>query len=999
VVRSLNPFSVSRVCITHKRARARAHAPSVSPGLAHGRAGALPQGSTPSSPGHVKIPNPLQDDVPDTPPSAKSAASQDLRGSVASASGGSSAPAAQADSGPSALLLFIQAFVTIIFGPLSFFFNITVLIDIFATSRWDFFSPEMFILVLLPAMSFSGASYIFISYWMDMDSWSVLRMRTMFASIPMCIFFGLNLCAQSAHHNWFRCDVEAYIQQIAYLQINCWQTMTVLTAYRFVCMGLGKFTGFSRVMVHVCCWGGPIILTTILAVIWPDSWHEDLFESEMRGIGWCGVKSEMRLRKALFVNTPQLVMVSFYAQFYWYIHQEVDPVEDGSVEDLSDATKMSTSKNAALMGAAAVRKQKYMEKTALQLRMFMLAYMLSFLTNTLLVIISDNMTAGVPGRASLLLQAAVVAPQGVLTGIVYARTAAKSLIAAYVDAIQGFLGKFNPEIANKMKQARAAAIQARIKAAQSMQEKATDHSLGEDAWNIVQGFFLMPVAIYIWTPMEFLGENFGNRMYVLIGLVIWGMVTVYPFYMFSLNVARDRTDWWNAFYAHAYVVGVVCIAALAVWNNRYTHKLLIIEDPIRRKGLFSSIGQGLRLSSMRNSMSIFTLTLEFYQIWGLTWSATRMSDLYEPKVNGTDTGTDTVATTGTAVVDSSGSWEEEEATLKLEFNANFFKFWGIILMCMGWAILYGLPSLITTTTVGYRTLAYNWTEKYRKYLWFMSGAGFLTIMKSLMKVLFCVDCDVIDIESACSQSRGIDAVVLMDYSIGCWSTLHLQMTAIALLSFIVFFPSASLTCLFRYGSEDDRGCGGMRGPRGDWGEPSDGWYQEGAQGEGGNGGFTRIRKGGGPDKYIGMGETGEEEFECEIDPATQRPWAGGCQLGGEDIRWIHLWRRIEYIIKGLWIFTGLRFIKFGQWACGALFFGSLIIAVANFFMQPSNLKFIGRWKFLIHACNTWTTITCFWANASENDSKVAHFAILIPGWVLIQAIVIGTHVHPLPAPF
>merc|ERR1711871_1342450 len=170
----------------------------------------------------------------------------------------------------------------------------------------------------------------------------------------------------------------------------------------------------------------------------------------------------------------------------------------------------------------------------------------------------------------------------------------------------------------------------------------------------------------------------------------------------------------------------------------------------------------------------------------------------------------------------------------------------------------------------------------------MSGAGFLTIMKALFKILFCVECTQITGEncpsSGCPKSAcaidGVEAVVLTDYSMVCWSTLHLQMVAISLLCFVVFFPAASLTTLFRYGEEDDRGFGGIKGPRGPLRggkTATDGMYQDG------NGGYTRIKTG--PDEW----EADGEKFMTTIDPNTQQPMGAGCNLGGEDNRWLHLW--------------------------------------------------------------------------------------------------------------
>ena len=161
----------------------------------------------------MKVDNPLIDgnDLADGALSA----GKDALAVAASTAGKVAASAGDAvDEGPSGFLLFVQALVTIVFGPLAFFFNITVLVDIFANSPWDFASLEMLVVVILPALSFTGACYILISYWMDQDSWSVLRMRTMFASIPMCVFFAINLMSQSSHHRFLSCEAEAFVQQV-----------------------------------------------------------------------------------------------------------------------------------------------------------------------------------------------------------------------------------------------------------------------------------------------------------------------------------------------------------------------------------------------------------------------------------------------------------------------------------------------------------------------------------------------------------------------------------------------------------------------------------------------------------------------------------------------------------------------------------------------------------------------------------------------------------------
>ena len=104
------------------------------------------------------------------------------------------------------------------------------------------------------------------------------------------------------------------------------------------------------------------------------------------------------------------------------------------------------------------------------------------------------------------------------------------------------------------------------------------------------------------------------------------------------------------------------------------------------------------------------------------------------------------------------------------------------------------------------------------------------------------------------------------------------------------------------------------------------------------------------------------------------------------MRWIHLWRRVEYMVKGLWVFTGYRLVEYGSLSAVSLFSGSMIIVLSNSMMQPSNLKWVCRWKLVIHMCNCWTTLTCLWANLSDNYSIGTHYAMLIPGWVVMFTI-------------
>jgi hypothetical protein len=194
------------------------------------------------------------------------------------------------------------------------------------------------------------------------------------------------------------------------------------------------------------------------------------------------------------------------------------------------------------------------------------------------------------------------------------------------------------------------------------------------------------------------------------------------------------------------------------------------------------------------------------------------------------------------------------------------------------------------------------------------------VLKAMVKVQFCVA------HPLAQNATMAPWVSLTDHSIACWGVPHLRMVATSLLCLAIFFPSASLTTLFRYDDEDDRCPGGPL--------------------------------------FCGA---------CGPNGKT------GCVLGGEDIRWIHLWRRVEYMVKGMWVFCGYRLVQYGRATAFALFAGSMIIVFCNSLMQPSNLKFICRGKLQIHMCNMWTTLTCLWAASVNNQDKNIHFAIMFPG--------------------
>ena len=677
-------------------------------------------------------------------------------------------------------MAIIQTLVTLVMAPGCLIFMATVFVDILVFNKHTGFY-NFLAMVIMPGLSFVMSCYMLISYWMDEEGWSFLRRCVMFANIPMCCYYALLLMGQSEYHQaGLSCPTQGFLLQVFYLQMNLWHTMTVVTMYRLVETGSPKFKGATflclrmRDWVHIICWIFPIILASIM-VWWEKSpYHEDFTDKitgvvmsgvwnsgadGLRGIGWCQVKSSHMLLKAVFVNAPQLFLVSFYAQYYYYIHhQHIDPLADGKVAAALGQTKINTSKNVGMAAKAAARLKEKQGQAAEQQRLYMTFYIMSFLTNTIYNIISDHMSpvTGPPSDANLATQAIMVTAQGFFIGCVFMRNS-KGLGRAYGDAYIAFRGRNNEDKAAELKEKRfniqkkREALDARIKEKRGKKSDCVS-SFISGVWGLINTILMFIVGIWVWTPMEFLSENMSNRGFILIGLTVWGGMSVFPIYFFSL-ARQDATPCLldgtchdqYALGAEIYFILVFIAGALGVYQNRYTHYLLMIEGPVRRQGIFRSIGMGMRLTSCRNSMSIFTMTLEFYQIWGLTWSASQMKERYSVESG-------SLAHNETWVNETS-SWSNEMRLADWDQKQDPYvlsgigidtkdeaQFWAMIIMCVGWTILYSLPVVLTTITVGNRKLAFNIMEGVRKYLWFMAGAGFLSILKALLKVQFWCVC-------------------------------------------------------------------------------------------------------------------------------------------------------------------------------------------------------------------------------------------------------------------
>ena len=118
--------------------------------------------------------------------------------------------------------VYAQTFVTLVFFPMACLWYITVMTDIMVSTPWTQMG-ERIVLLALPSASYAFSVYMLVSFWMDPESWTMLRRRVSFANIPMTIYFGVVLMGQSSNHKMgLSCPQRAFILQIMYLTMNTW---------------------------------------------------------------------------------------------------------------------------------------------------------------------------------------------------------------------------------------------------------------------------------------------------------------------------------------------------------------------------------------------------------------------------------------------------------------------------------------------------------------------------------------------------------------------------------------------------------------------------------------------------------------------------------------------------------------------------------------------------------------------------------------------------------
>ena len=99
----------------------------------------------------------------------------------------------------------------------------------------------------------------------------------------------------------------------------------------------------------------------------------------------------------------------------------------------------------------------------------------------------------------------------------------------------------------------------------------------------------------------------------------------------------------------------------------------------------------------------------------------------------------------------------------------------------------------------------------------------------------------------------------------------------------------------------------------------------------------------------------------------------------EDIRYVFLYSRLEFITKGLILFMSLKFVNEPMVAILFLMLGSLAIMAALYYMRPCCQQIAMRWKFFVHTSNLWTCATSAWALYHEVDHRNWKYHLILAG--------------------
>jgi Ca2+-binding EF-hand superfamily protein len=838
-----------------------------------------------------------------------------------------------------------QTFVLTFVLPIMLVGLFHVLIKIIGQHHMSIFSPEFVILVVFPVASYVGCCYIVAQYFLVPSLFSARRQMLMFSSWAGIANYGAILYGLTDEGRQY-CQLLAIVNNAAYLTQMAWQVTATYTAFRFVKLGKLRVKGLWRLVLQLTNWLGPLLLTLALFFSKPEAFHESL--DELKGLGWCGVRGdpEFMYWKLFFILIPQLTGVSIYAYCFSYIIDVVDPPETTVMRRSADDSRVSTSHHEDLLYASDSKQAVAMARAADRIKLYLTGFMLSYLTNTLLTIFLEREKKDSEWTTfDYLICAAVVTPQqalyarvfnsgggsGIVSGIAnFHKSSVVSASGAVVSNINSMAASYKwvqimqassigqtvtVQVRSTTNQA-SSAFQSTLNEANRQTKQAAKvkpknpwaenkavvfimgyvNLFAQWGFNTWQACVMVPVALWVWTPIEFIKENFTQQLSaVMVALLGYGLFLLVPVFYFRVDESdslgtvdssgtgldysklmgiSSAADVWDRLGrgptgVFVYMSMIALIGIIGAYANRFNFDLLVIDGPrdkIRK--------------TKKNYLGVYTLVIEWFQIAMLVFTGARILQRYRgPRDN--DDGEMTV--------------QQFIVGLILD-NVFYVQYYMSLVGVAVWASCYAGPAIVEKLYSRKRSIA---LQRNLGVLFFvLSGPGFLTIMKSLMKPLFCIY----------EQDTYPYPVTVADKDLQCWTREHLNLVWPALCALCIYFPTATLTTAIKYS----------------------------------------------PD---------------------------------EDIRYVFLYTRLEFITKGLMLFFSLKFINEPIIAILFLMLGSCAIMGALYYMKPCCQLIAMRWKFFVHTSNLWTCTTCIWALMAKIDHTnwQTHLYIASVGWLVIFA--------------
>jgi hypothetical protein len=165
-----------------------------------------------------------------------------------------------------------------------------------------FFTLKFLGLVLIPTASYIGCIFIIVSHFLHPEMWSERRQKIMLSSWPALVHYVCILYESS--HTKSCGQAVAMLNETSFLMQMAWQVAVAHGVYRYIQLKKPAL-GRPQVLIrHAICWGTPVLLSAVLAMINSDAYQHDIRSGDTLA-PWCGIRGDPSVRglKAVFVHT------------------------------------------------------------------------------------------------------------------------------------------------------------------------------------------------------------------------------------------------------------------------------------------------------------------------------------------------------------------------------------------------------------------------------------------------------------------------------------------------------------------------------------------------------------------------------------------------------------------------------------------------------------------------------------------------------------------------